>query len=120
MIPPNVAGNWSVEEKILDDKNTIFTPTKITYTTKFEQNGRFVSSKFGNTNFLGVWKFNCKSGWELYIISDDDDNDTFILSPLCVKKNIVNKMDSISFEAGQSRTNPKQIAQVSYSTWKRI
>ena len=118
--PPNVAGKWSVVEyKVINGINNIYNPEKITYTTSFEQNGRFVQFLSEYANFYGVWKYNCKGEWELYVISNDSDNDTFLYTPLCVKKGKVYKMDGINWEAGTIPEN-KQNAQVSWSEWVRI
>ena len=121
MSPPQVSGKWSVVEyKVVDGKNDIYTPEKVTYTTSLEQNGRFVQLLSEYANFYGVWKFNCKSGWELYMVNNVANNDIFNLSPTCVKKGIVQKMDSINYEAGTKPIEPKQVAQVSYSSWTRV
>lgn len=118
--PPNVAGKWSVVEfKVVNGKNTINNPEKVVYTISFEQNGRFVQSLSEYANFYGVWKYNCKGEWELFMVSNDTDNDTFVFTPLCVKNGRVCKMDGVNWEAG---TNPetKQNAQVSWSELTRV
>lgn len=121
MSPPNVSGKWDVVEyKVVDGKNDIYNPEKVTYTTTLEQNGRFVQVLSEYANFYGVWKLNCKSGWELYVVSNDADNDTYVLTPICVKNGIVKKMDYINFEAGSKPLEPRQVAQVSYGTWTRV
>ena len=52
------------------------------------------------------------------MISNNSQNNTFKVIPLCVKKNKVLKMDYIEWSAG-SNPDAKQIAQVSYGTWTR-
>ena len=119
MNPPNVAGSWSVVEfKVRDGVNNIYNPEKITYTTTLEQNGRFVQSLSDFANFYGVWQYHCKSGWELVLVNNTRNNDTYNFVPTCIKKNNVLKMDSINWEAGTIPDTP-QVAQVSYSTWTR-
>lgn len=122
--PPNIAGNWSFTETFVrDGQETIYTPVTKTYDSVIiEQNGRFISSKndSGGPTFLGVWKFNCKSGWDVYIIQNDNDNDTFIYTPICIKNNIVYKIDGINFEAGTNPSNKNQVASVAYLTGIRM
>lgn len=116
--PPNVGGKWKVfEKKVVDGVNTIFNPEKIAYTATLEQNGRFVQSS--TKVFYGVWKYNCKGNWELYMISNDSDNDTYLFTPLCIKNGKVCKMDGVNWEAG-TIIGTRQVAQVSWSEWKRI
>lgn len=120
--PPSIAGNWNFTEMLVKDgQQTIYTPVTKTYSVTIEQNGRFVSSKddYG-VNYLGVWKFNCKSGWDVYFIQNDNDNDTFIYTPVCIKNNIVYKIDGINFEAGTDPSNKDQVASVAYSTGIRV
>jgi len=121
--PPSIAGNWNFTETLVKDgQQTIYNPITITYNSvTIEQNGRFVSSKEdGSPTFLGVWKFNCKSGWDLYFIQNDNDNDTFIYTPVCIKNNIVYKIDGINFEAGTDPSNKDQVASVAYLTGIRV
>ena len=118
--PPNVAGKWSVVEyKVVDGVNTISNPEKVTYTTTLEQNGRFVQSLSEYGNFYGVWKYNCRGEWEMYMVSNDSDNDTFLFTPICVKKGRVCKMEGVNWEAG-TIPNTRQVAQVSWGEWVRI
>lgn len=120
--PPSVEGSWdAIEYKVKDGVNTIYNPKKKTYKVTFRQNGMFVDSltQYENENFYGVWKYNCKSGWELYMISNAPDNDTFILTPLCVKNGKVIKMGYTNWEAG-TIPDTSQNAQVSWGEWLKL
>lgn len=120
--PPNVEGTWSVTEyKVTDGVNTICNPEKIKYTVTFRQNGRFVDAQSPYCLFYGVWKTNKKSEWELILVNNSQNNDTYFLNPICVdNKNIAYKLDYVNFEAGTNPNNCVQKAQVSFATYKRI
>ena len=117
--PPNIEGKWNVVEyKVINGKNTIYDPIVVKYTANFRQNERFVDSLTPYANFYGVWKYNCKSGWELIMVNNTSDNDTFNFTPFCVKNNKVITMECINWEAG-TIPNTSQNAQVSWSKWVR-
>ena len=122
--PPSIAGNWNfTETSVKDGQQTIYTPVTKTYNSVIiEQNGRFVSSKAGGAlTYLGVWKFNCKSGWELYNVENGNDNDTFILTPITLSsKNYVKELEGVNIESGSSKINPSQNLGVGYIKYKRI
>lgn len=118
-IVPNAAGKWSVIETSINNGDV--SPSVKTYTSILTQEGRIVQSSQSSPsiNFYGIWKWSPYSKWELYIVSNKQDNDTYIFTPLVICSNQVNKFDTINYEAG-SVPMTQQNAGVSYSTWTRI
>ena len=57
--------------------------------------------------------------WNFTETSVKDGQET-IYTPVCIKNNIVYKIDGINFEAGTDPSNKDQVASVAYSTGIRV
>ena len=105
MLVPNLnRQKYKITEKYVRcGINNVDSPESKTYTCKFKQNGRFVSSMDAKKNeCLGVW-INTSGVWQLHLSIDKNDSHTFYLTPKKIVENNIIEMDGIILEFGTSK-----------------